>query len=243
MHGLKEAGQLSDRRLVSLLSTLDFLENSTPCRLRHLTRHISFVLVVDGFGVKYHSKVDFDYLVSALSFLYQVKAHPVASQFLGLALHHDTIARTIALSYPGYVDALLLHLRPSASKTHSLRPSMSHRPTAPAYPSLPTPSTPPPPAKHLELQIAISYLLDYGGCVNGRILPATCAPPASSSRPPPVLGYLSVHRTGVKVIRPSSMIIQIMSDASYLLRPNAGSVVGLPPPRISVAHANSRRVF
>jgi hypothetical protein len=41
-----------------------------------------------------------------------------------------------------------------------------------------------------------------------------------------LLGYLSVHRTGVKVIRPSSMILQIMSDASYLSRPNAGSVAG-----------------
>ncbi len=41
-----------------------------------------------------------------------------------------------------------------------------------------------------------------------------------------LLGYLSVHRTGVKVIRPSSMILQIMLDASYLSRPNAGSVAG-----------------
>ena len=110
---------------------------------RHLTRPISFVLVVDDFGVKYHSKVDFDFLVSALSSLYQVKAHPVASQFLGLALHHDTVARTIALSYPGYVDALLLRLRPlgvKAALTPAVRP-----PTAPASPSLPTPPTPPRP--------------------------------------------------------------------------------------------------
>ncbi len=50
MYGLKEAGQLSNRRLVSLLSSFGFLETSTPCLFRHLTRPISFVLVVDDFG-------------------------------------------------------------------------------------------------------------------------------------------------------------------------------------------------
>jgi hypothetical protein len=78
MYGLKEAGKLSlsNLRVVSLLSSFGFHETTTPCLFRHVTRNISFVLVVDDFGVKYHSKVDFDYLVSCLSTLYHVKAHP-----------------------------------------------------------------------------------------------------------------------------------------------------------------------
>jgi hypothetical protein len=237
MYGLKEAGQLSNRRLVSLLSSFGFIETATPCLFRHLTRPISFVLVVDDFGVKYHSKVDFDFLVSALSSLYQVKAHPVASQFLGLALHHDTAARTIALSYPGYVDALLLRLRPLGVKA-ALTPAVYVPPTyGSRLPQSPNTADASPPASHaqrLELQIAIGYLLYYGRCVDGRILPATCALASLQSQATTLtmlaldrlLGYLSVHRTGVKVIRPSSMILQIMSDASYLSRPNAGSVAG-----------------
>jgi hypothetical protein len=237
MYGLKEAGQLSNRRLVSLLSSFGFIETSTPCLFRHLTRPISFVLVVDDFGVKYHSKVDFDFLVSALSSLYQVKAHPVASQFLGLALHHDTVARTIALSYPGYVDALLLRLRPLGVKA-ALTPAVYVPPTygsrLPQSPNTTDASPPASPAQRLELQIAIGYLLYYGRCVDGRILPATCALASLQAHATSLtmlaldrlLGYLSVHRTGVKVIRPSSMILQIMSDASYLSRPNAGSVAG-----------------
>ncbi len=141
---------LKNRCRVSFLSSFVFIETSTPCLFRHLTRPISFVLVVDDFGVKYHSKVDFDFLVAALSTLYQVKVHPLASQFFGLALHHDTVARTISPSYPDYVDALLLRLRPfgiksslSASNPPLLRPSTSRPPTAPACFSLPTPSTPP----------------------------------------------------------------------------------------------------
>jgi hypothetical protein len=117
MYGLKEAGQLSHRRLVRLLSSFDFFETNTPCLFRHTTRPISFVLVVDDFGVKYHSKADFDFLVFALSSLYHVKPHPIASKFLGLTIHHDRPARSISLSYPGYVDALLLRLRPLGVKS------------------------------------------------------------------------------------------------------------------------------
>ena len=66
MYGLKEAGKLSNLRVVSLLSSFGFYETTTPCYFRHVSRNISFVLVVDDFGVKYHSRVDFDYLVSCL---------------------------------------------------------------------------------------------------------------------------------------------------------------------------------
>jgi hypothetical protein len=89
MYGLKEAGKLSNLRLVSLLSAAGFIETRTPCLFRHLTRPIAFVLVVDDFGIKYQNRDDFDFLVSALSCLYQVKASPVATKFLGFALAHN----------------------------------------------------------------------------------------------------------------------------------------------------------
>jgi hypothetical protein len=41
-----------------------------------------------------------------------------------------------------------------------------------------------------------------------------------------LLGYISAHRHGTKIFRPSSMRLMLMSDASYLSRPNAGSVGG-----------------
>ena len=52
MYGLKEAGKLSNLRVVSLLSSFGFHETTTPCLFRHVSRNISFVLVVDDFGVK-----------------------------------------------------------------------------------------------------------------------------------------------------------------------------------------------
>ena len=107
MYGLKESGQLSQRRLISLLLQSGFVESSTPCLFRHLTRPIAFVLVVDDFGVKYTDLADFDFLVSALSPLYHVKAHPIADKFLGSTIRHDLAQHTLTVAYAGYIDALL----------------------------------------------------------------------------------------------------------------------------------------
>jgi hypothetical protein len=69
MYVLKEAGKLSNLRLVSLLSSFGFHETSTPCLFQHVSRPILFVLVVDDFGVKYTNRSDFNFLVSCLSTL------------------------------------------------------------------------------------------------------------------------------------------------------------------------------
>ena len=116
IYGLKESGKLSNNMLVPLLHKFGFVETPTPCLFRHLTRPITFVLVVDDFGVKYQNRDDFDYLVQALSSCYHVKAHPLAHKFLGFTIQHDRTARTLALSYPGYIDALLARLRPQGIK-------------------------------------------------------------------------------------------------------------------------------
>jgi hypothetical protein len=59
IYGLKEAGKLSNNRLVSLLASFGFVETSTPCLLRHPTRAITFVLVVDEFGIKYQTRDEY----------------------------------------------------------------------------------------------------------------------------------------------------------------------------------------
>ena len=147
IYGLKESGKLSNERLVSLLSQWGFIQTSTPCLFRHPTRSIAFVLVVDDFGIKYHSRDDFDYLVQCLSTLYHVKAHPLATSFLGLRVDHDRDLRTLSLSYPGYVDSLLARLRPQGIRSTST-PSVYTPPVlVPPFPNPPrsTPSLPPPP--------------------------------------------------------------------------------------------------
>ena len=69
--------------------------------------------MVDDFGVKYHQRQDFDFLVSTLSLLYHAKAHPISTKFLGFSLNHNRSLKTLSLSYPGYISTLLTRLRPN----------------------------------------------------------------------------------------------------------------------------------
>jgi hypothetical protein len=90
------------------------------------------------------------------------------------------------------------------------------------------------PAQSKELQVAIGYLLYYGRCVDARMLPAVCslaseqAVPTSATmlRLDRLLGYAFAHPNGRKVYRASDMILRVLSDASYLSHPKAGSVAG-----------------
>ena len=236
IYGLKESGKLSNDRLVSLLTTYGFVETSTPCLFRHPTRSIAFILVVDDFGVKYQNRDDFDYLIQCLSTLYQVKAHPIAHTFLGFRLSHDRRLRTLALSYPGYVDSLLTRLRPDGVKGCAT-PSIYTPPRfGSVAPQLPTSDTEPPAteAQCKELQVAVGYLMYYGRCVDARILPATCALASEQAvatlgtlkRLERLLGFVSTHRHGSRVFRASDMLLTVFSDASYLSRSRARSVAG-----------------
>ncbi len=82
--------------------------------------------------------------------------------------------------------------------------------------------------------MAVSFLLYYGRCVDGRILPATCALASEQAsatlstmaRLQRLLGYVAAHPDGRKIFRASDMLLRVLSDASFLSRPNAGSVAG-----------------
>jgi hypothetical protein len=158
MYGLKEAGKLSNLRLVSLLQSFDFYQANTPGLFRHASRSITFVLVVDDFGVQYHNPSDFAFLVSCLTTLYHVKAHPLASKFLGFALQHDLSNHTFTVSYPGYVSTLLTRLRPLGIK-HTASPFIYTLPaygsSAPQSPTTLDTSPPATPAQAKELQVVI----------------------------------------------------------------------------------------
>ncbi len=82
--------------------------------------------------------------------------------------------------------------------------------------------------------MAVGFLLYYGRCVDGRILPATCALASEQASPTlstmarlqRLLGYVAAHPDGRKIFRASDMLLRVLSDASFLSRPNSGSVAG-----------------
>ena len=78
--------------------------------------------------------------------------------------------------------------------------------------------------------MAVGFLLYYGRCVDGRILPATCALASEQASPTlstmarlqRLLGYVAAHPDGQNIFRASDMLLRVLSDASFLSRPNAG---------------------
>ena len=105
--GLPQSGLLSQLRLISHLNSCGYYETSTPMLFKHVTRDITFVLVVDDFGVKYDRLSDYQHLVDSLQALYNVTVEPVGKRFLGFDIDYDETARIMTLSLPGYIRKLL----------------------------------------------------------------------------------------------------------------------------------------
>jgi hypothetical protein len=237
MYGLAMSGKLCKIDLVALLLKWGFHETATPCLFRHATRNITFCLVVDDFGVKYDKQEDLDYLVSCLSDKYHVKVHPVGTKYLGFTIDYNRPDRTLTMSYPKYIPDLLARLRPNGIK-HCHSPAIY---TPPSYgrtgpqPATQTPISPPAsPAQLKELQVIVGSLLYYSRAVDATMLPAVCALACEQAAPTlatmiaaeRLLGYAAKFPNATIVYKPSHMLLLAHSDASYLSRPNSGSVAG-----------------
>ena len=73
MYGLPQAGRLANDKLVAHLAKNGYHQaKQTPGLFRHETRNITFVLVVDDFGVKYVGKENAEHLVKTLQELYTI---------------------------------------------------------------------------------------------------------------------------------------------------------------------------
>ncbi len=71
--GLSQAGILTNKRLWKKLAPFGYFEHvNTPGVWYHELCPISFILVVDDFGVKYKNKDDIDHLVASINTTYTV---------------------------------------------------------------------------------------------------------------------------------------------------------------------------
>ena len=67
MPGLKQAGKLAYERLMKHLTQAGYEQSKfVPSLWRHITKPISFTLVVDDFGVKYVGKTNVQHLIDTL---------------------------------------------------------------------------------------------------------------------------------------------------------------------------------
>jgi hypothetical protein len=90
MYSLPQAGLLANKLLEQRLNRHGYFQSKlAPGLWKHITRPISFTLVVDDFGIKYVGKEHVDHLMSALQEHYEIKAGWTGNRYIGIHLAWD----------------------------------------------------------------------------------------------------------------------------------------------------------
>ena len=126
MYGLPQAGILANKLLQQNLAQFGYYQcKHTPGLWKHKTRPITFVLVVDDFGVKYVGKEHVWHLITALQKFYtKISVDWDGKLFCGITLEWDYQNKHVDLSIPGYIQNVLhkYHHKPSHRKQYSPYP-------------------------------------------------------------------------------------------------------------------------
>jgi hypothetical protein len=236
-YGLPQAGALSQQRLFQHLREHGYHQlPSTPSMFRNDDGSIKFSLVVDDFAVVWQQQRNIDHFIQTLTKLYQVKVNWLGTKYLGMNIDINRVRRHVTLTMPGYIHKLLAKVRPDGVKEAST-PAI-YTPPNYANPGAHKATTDLSPSatddEKLLLQVVVGTLLYYSRAVDPSIATAVHELGSVQSQPTQndmrkmdrLLGYVSRHpNIGVRYYA-STMILQLMSDASYLCRPKAKSVYG-----------------
>jgi hypothetical protein len=236
-YGLPQAGALSQARLFEHLESNGYHQlYHAPALFRNKTGSIRFALVVDDFAVVWSSNKSMNHFLSTLRKLYTIKVDYNGYKYLGLSININRKQRHVTLSMPGYIARLLKRVRPNGIKGA----------TTPAIYSPPNFKNPKSqtatvddsplasPTQHHELQVVVGTLLYYARTVDPTIMTAVHELGSVQAKPTQkdmrklerLLQYVSTHQHQGIRFHASTMQLQVQSDASYLCRPKARSVLG-----------------
>ena len=237
MYGLPQAGILANKLLKQRLAKYGYYEVAhTPGLWKHLSRPISFTLVVDDFGIKYVGKEHADHLLNALKQHYTLDIDWTGSLYCGIALKWDYHNKTVDISMPGYIKKVLQRFQHKCSK-----PQHSPYQCAPKQygksAQLPLPPDDSPPLSKpgiTRIQQIVGAILYYAQCVDITILMTLSTIVHEQARATErtnlsvtqLLDYCVTHLDAATRFRASDMVLNIHSDASYLNAPSARSRVG-----------------
>ncbi|KAL7479933.1 hypothetical protein ACHAW6_007838 [Cyclotella cf. meneghiniana] len=117
MYGLPQAGMLANKLLKQCLAKHGYYKVAhTPGLWKHISRPISFTLVVDDFGIKYIGKEHANHLLNALKEHYTLDIDWEGKLYCGISLNWDYQKRTVDISMPGYIKKLLQRFQHECSK-------------------------------------------------------------------------------------------------------------------------------
>jgi hypothetical protein len=237
-YGLPQAGALSQQRLFKHLFLNGYYQvPSTTSVFRNKEGTIRFTLVVDDFAVLWTNRAHMDHFIETLTRLYQVKVNWAGTRYLGMDIAINRLQRHVTLTMPKYIDRLMCKVRPDGIKG-------SNTPAVYSPPNYANPGAQKATVDNSQLaseddkkllQSVVGTLLYYSRAVDPSICTAVHELGSIQSSPSlndmkkmeKLLQYVSKHRNmGIRFYA-SSMLLQCMSDASFLCRPRARSVCGL----------------
>ena len=236
-YGLPQAGALSQQRLFQHLKEHGYIQiPSSPSVFRNLDGSIRFTLVVDDFAVVWKDRAQIDHFIETLTLLYQVKVNWGGTKYLGMDVKINREKRHVTLTMAGYIRKLLQRGRPHGIKGAST-PAQYTSPNY-AHPGAQKATMDDSPivseSDQKLLQSVVGTLLYYARAVDPSICTAVHQLGSVQAKPTEndmrkmdrLLQYVSTHSNNGIRYYASNMILQLMSDASYLSRPKARSVCG-----------------
>jgi hypothetical protein len=141
MYGLPQAGRLANNDLVDHLAQHGYHQSkTTPGLYQHVTRPITFCLVVDDFGIKYIGREHAEHLIAVLKEKYAITTNWDDTKFIGLDIAWDYKNHHVNISMHGYIPETLVRFQ----HPNPTRPQYSpHAWLKPVYGAAPQMTAPP----------------------------------------------------------------------------------------------------
>ena len=236
MYGLKEASILAYDQLKDHLAPYGYTPVPvTPGLWRHNARRTVFTLAVDDFGIKYFCKADADHLFSALKDKYELTQDWSGNNYLGVTLdwNYTAVRPHVDVSMPKFVDKGRTKYQHPTPKSAQHAPHLWSKPVYGQKVQCATTDT----SKLLDtkgiarVQGVAGTFLYYGRAIDHTILPALNEISNSQAKPAEITGkacdhlmdYLATHPDAVIRFHASGMVLCVVSDAAYLVSPDARS--------------------
>jgi hypothetical protein len=228
MYGLPQAGILANELLQHNLAKDGYRPTQHTHGLwNHNTRPISFSLVVDDFGVKYVGHEHAEHLMACIKKNYNISSDWNGRAYCGLTLDWDYTNRTVDLSMPGYIKAVLHKYQHAAPTRPEHAPHTWNPPIYGAKTQYVEDKTTSPALSDKDinkLQQLTGTLLYYSRAVDPTlIMPINVlaseqskATSFTADKVIKLLNYCNTHPETKIRYHASDMILHIHSDDSYL---------------------------
>lgn len=236
-YGLKYSGFIAHQDLIKYLKKHGYIRAGVTNGLfKHITRDISFCLVVDDFGIKYTNEEDVQHLIRIIREKYTFKVDFEAKQYIGIHLKWNYEKRELICSIKGYVKQALIKLKQIASTQHQAAPSKVKRLNYCAKTQYVdnNETRPLTPTKIKKIKRALGKFLYYArgiditmqNTLNDVAADAKNGTKATNKAIKHFLDYAHNNPDAENIFRASDMILNANSDAAYLVARNARSRAG-----------------